>query len=149
MPNPDIINTISTKSKSDYKKINILFVDDEEFIVQSFKFTFQDEYNIFTASNAEEGLNILSKQDIGLVITDERMPEMGGIEFLSNVVDKWPDTVRIIISAYSDADRLLKAINIGHAHEYIIKPWDPDELQNCLNRSLQIVHRRRGGTNPA
>ena len=127
----------------DLNKYSILYVDDEEPNLESFLLSFEDDFKIHTTTSASEGLNILEKEDIGLVITDERMPGMTGIEFLEQVVKKWPNTVRIIISAYSDAERLLKAINMGHAHEYIVKPWDRDSLFITLKNSLLMVKKRR------
>ena len=124
------------------KNIRLLYVDDEEQILNLFKLEFGDDYNIVTAPSAEIAMEILRKVDIDIILTDERMPQMGGIEFLSKVVEKWPETIRIIVSAYSDADRLLRAINVGHAHEYILKPWDIEELQSCLIRSCELVARR-------
>ena len=130
-------------------KIPILYVDDEENILEIFKFFFDDKFKIYTALNAEKGLEILKQnEDIGVVITDERMPGMSGIEFLEKVVNEWPETVRIIISAYSDASRLLKAINTGHAQEYIIKPFsetdeDVKNLETILKNALFMVNNRR------
>jgi DNA-binding NtrC family response regulator len=71
------------------------------------------------------------------------MPQVSGIELLAKVVERWPDTVRFIVSAYSDAARLLRAINLGHAHEYILKPWDKAEFDGCIRRGLAIAARRR------
>ena len=135
--------------KENAYKIPILYVDDEENILEIFKFFFDDKFKIHTALSAEKGLEILKQNEkIGVVITDERMPGMSGIEFLEKVVNDWPDTVRIIISAYSDAPRLLKAINTGHAQEYIIKPFsetdeDVKNLETILKNALFMVSNRR------
>ena len=138
-----------TKSyNSEIFKIPILYVDDEEYNLETFNYLFEEKYKIYTAINAEEGLKVLKKKNIGLVITDERMPGMSGIEFLSKVVENWPDTVRIIISAYSDAERLLNAINRGHAQEYLLKPIAEnekavEELEAKIVNALKMVHSRR------
>jgi DNA-binding NtrC family response regulator len=96
-----------------------------------------------TAGSAAEALEVLGRDDIALVLTDERMPQTSGIELLAKVVDQWPDTVRVIVSAYGDAGRLLRAINHGHAHEYVLKPWDKSELDGCIKRGLAVARRRR------
>ena len=141
--------TLSSKSyNNEIFKIPILYVDDEEFNLETFNYLFEEKYKIYTALNAEEGLKVLKKKNIGLVLTDERMPGMSGIEFLEKVVKNWPETVRIIISAYSDAERLMNAINKGHAQEYILKPIAEndeavEQLEVKIANALQMVHSRR------
>ncbi len=127
----------------DYSQLAILYVDDEPDNLELFSIHFQNDFTLHTATSAEEGLKILASEDIAVVLTDERMPEMNGIEFLAQVVAKWPEVMRVIVSAYSDSDRLLRAINHGHAHEYIVKPWRRKELRACLIRSLSMAQRRR------
>ena len=127
----------------DFKQLPILYVDDEQDNLELFSIHFQNDFTLHTATSAEEGLKILATEDIAVVLTDERMPEMNGIEFLAQVVEKWPEVMRVIVSAYSDSDRLLRAINHGHAHEYIVKPWRRKELRACLVRSLTMAERRR------
>ena len=121
----------------------LLYVDDEASNLELFQLTFGEQYAVRTALSGAEGLELLDKEDIGLILTDERMPGMSGIEFLERVVQRAPDSVRVIVSAYADADRLLRAINRGHAHEYILKPWNADDLRACLDRGLAMVQRRR------
>ena len=121
----------------------LLFVDDEDDNVELFRLHFGEEFTIRSAKSGAEALQILEREDIGLIITDERMPGMTGIEMLARIVERWPDTVRIIVSAYGDASRLLSAMNRGHAHEYMLKPWDDQELRGCLLRGQAMVERRR------
>src|SRR3954471_3054822 len=128
---------------SDIASLPLLFVDDEPDNLQLFRLHFGDEFVLRTAGSAAEALEILEREEIGLIVTDERMPGMTGIEMLARIVERWPDTVRMIVSAYGDAARLLAAMNRGHAHEYMLKPWDTDELRRCLRRGLAMVERRR------
>jgi DNA-binding NtrC family response regulator len=121
----------------------VLYVDDEADNLELFRIQFQDIAEIVTATSAEEALRILERRPIGLILADERMPVMSGIQFLGQVVERWPDTVRIIVSAYSDSTRLLHAINLGRAYEYVIKPWDREELGKCIERGLAIFARRQ------
>jgi DNA-binding NtrC family response regulator len=121
----------------------VLYVDDEPDNLELFRIQFQDVIEVVTATSAEEALQILDRRPIGLILADERMPGMSGIQFLGQVVERWPDTVRIIISAYSDSTRLLHAINLGRAYEYVIKPWNRDELGECIARGLTILERRQ------
>jgi DNA-binding NtrC family response regulator len=121
----------------------VLYVDDEPDNLELFRIQFQDVVEVVTASSAEAALRILERRPIGLILTDERMPGTSGIQFLGHVVERWPETVRVIISAYSDSTRLLHAINLGRAYEYVIKPWDRDELGQCISRGLAIFERRQ------
>ncbi len=121
----------------------LLYVDDEPENLALFRMHFEDEFAVRTATGGAEAIEILSREDIAVLLTDERMPHMSGIDLLALVGERWPDTVRIIVSAYSDATRLLGAINRGHAQEYILKPWTEDELRSCLQRSLKMAERRR------
>jgi DNA-binding NtrC family response regulator len=125
------------------RALPVLYVDDEPENLELFSLQFASELVVRTASTAKQALDILAREDIGVVLTDERMPEITGIELLSRVVERWPDTERIIVSAYGDANRLRLAINRGHAHEYILKPWVRDELRACLDRALTIAARKR------
>jgi len=121
----------------------LLLVDDEPANLELFAVHFEDDYDIRTAANASEGLEILQSEDIGLILTDERMPGMSGIEFLARVAELYPDTIRIIVSAYGDADRLFRALNVGRAHEYVLKPWKAEEMRECVDRGLAMAARRR------
>ena len=121
----------------------ILFVDDEPENLEVFRLQFGADYPVMTASSGRDALAILERENVGVVLSDERMPGMSGIELLSKLVERWPDTVRVIVSAYGDADRVLRAINLGHAHEYVVKPWDAAEMRGCLDRALEMARRRR------
>ena len=129
--------------KPEPQNLAILYVDDEPDNLELFSIHFQQDYTIHTATSAAEGIQIMEAKEISLLLTDERMPGMNGIEFLEQVVERWPETIRVIVSAYSDSERLLRAINQGHAHEYIVKPWRRKELRDCLDRSLSMAMRRR------
>ena len=98
---------------------------------------------VLTAGNAAEGLTILEENEIDILLSDERMPGMSGVEFLALAWERWPDVGRFIVSAYSDADRILRAINFGHAHEYILKPWDPNQILASLERRLDSQQQRK------
>ncbi len=121
----------------------VLFVDDEPDNLELFRQQFGTSYVVRTAASAREALEILERDDVALLLTDERMPQMSGIELLAKVEERWPDVVRVIVSAYGDATRLLRAINHGHAHEYVLKPWEKAELGGCIKRGLAIARRRR------
>jgi DNA-binding NtrC family response regulator len=121
----------------------VLFVDDELHNLELFRMQFEGAFAIRTAAGGEQALAAMAREPIGVLLADEQMPGMTGIDLLAHAVSRWPDTVRVIVSAYSDPPRLLRAINRGHAHEYIVKPWDKPELAACMERGLVIAERRR------
>ena len=121
----------------------ILYVDDEPNNLALFRMQFEELFAIRTAANGEQALACLGGEEIAVVFTDERMPGMTGIELLARVSERWPETLRVIVSAYRDADRLWAALNRGHAQEYLVKPWSAEEITACIQRSLQTYERRR------
>jgi len=115
----------------------ILIVDDEEAILESLALTLGDDYQVFTAHSGEEGLRILEREDIALVIADQVMPGMSGVEFLEKVIERKPYSVRILLTGYSDMDSLVRAINAGRIYRYIGKPWEPEDLRLDVKRALE------------
>ena len=108
----------------DEKKYTILYVDDEESNLRIFRNTFRKQYNIITASSGDEALSLLENKEIDLILTDQRMPGMSGIDFLKIAIGKYPELNRILVTAYSDYEILQQAVNelkifqyeIGRAH---------------------------------
>jgi len=117
------------------KKINILYVDDEENNLLSFKATFRIKYHVLTALNGDDALKILATTPIEIIITDQRMPEMTGVEFLEKVLENYPDPVRILLTGYADMSAVVDAINKGKIFHYVTKPWNEQELDLTINRA--------------
>lgn len=117
-------------------KYSILFVDDEPANLNVFQTTFKWYYIVHVASSASEGMKILEKENIDMIITDQRMPEMTGVEFLKQVIPIYPDLIRIIITAYSDMEAIAYAINEVGIYQYITKPWDADEMRHILHKGF-------------
>ncbi len=120
------------------ENFTILYVDDEENNLISFKATLRMQYKIFTAISGEEGLEILSNNKINLIITDQRMPGMTGIQFLEKAIPEYPDTIRMILTGFSDIDVIIEAINSGRVFRYITKPWDENELRMTIENARQL-----------
>ncbi len=118
------------------QKEKILYVDDEQENLIGFKYTFRNDYQLFLAKSAREGLEILKEHEIKVVITDQRMPEMTGVEFLEKIVETHPDTIRIILTGYSDMESIVQAINKGRVYRYITKPWDKEDLRITINNAI-------------
>src|SRR5215471_368857 len=131
----------------DYNKYAILYVDDEEKSLKYFMRAFEDQFRIFTASNAQDGLKLLEehKDEIGLLMTDQRMPGEKGVWLLERARQLRPQIIRILATAYSDMEAAIAAVNTGAIYKYVSKPWDPPELENTLKRGLEffMVQRER------
>ncbi len=120
------------------KRYRILAVDDEVNILHSLRRLLRKEnYELLLANSAEEGLNILEKGEVNLIISDQRMPGMKGVEFLKRVMELYPDTIRIILSGYTDVNAITAAINEGHIYQFILKPWNDEELKSIIRRALE------------
>jgi CheY-like chemotaxis protein len=115
----------------------ILVVDDEEAILETMAFTFEDDYEVLTSASPREALALLEREGpVAVVISDQRMPEMTGVEFLARVFALHPTTVRIILTGFADMDAIIRAINDGHVYAYITKPWEPDQLKQVVRRAV-------------
>jgi len=100
--------------------VGVLYVDDEINNLNSFKAAFRRDFNIHTASSAAEGRRILNGNEIGVIITDQRMPVTTGIEFLESVLQTNPDTIRILLTGFSDINAVIDAINRGQVYKYLV-----------------------------
>lgn len=113
----------------------ILLIDDEPEILQSLKGLLRREFTLHTAESGEQALEILEREPIHVVMTDQRMPEMTGTQLMAKVKKKFPDAVRIIFTGYADIKAVVDAINTGGLYRYLTKPWDPDELVQVLHQA--------------
>jgi response regulator RpfG family c-di-GMP phosphodiesterase len=117
------------------KKINILYVDDEENNLLSFKATFRIKHHVLTALSGDDALKILSTSQVDIIITDQRMPQMTGVEFLEKVIESFPDPIRILLTGYADMSAVVDAVNKGKIFHYVTKPWNEEELDMTINRA--------------
>jgi signal transduction histidine kinase len=131
----------------DYREYPVLYVDDEPENLRIFELGFRREFSIITAGGGEEGLRILNERPVALVLSDHRMPGMTGVDFLIRVRELDPKTIRVLVTAYGDAETLSAAINDGSIYRYVPKPWEADELRLTLKRSIEVyaLDREREG----
>ena len=115
----------------------ILIVDDEPANLRTLARLFRDQYAVMTAGSGAEALQLLGQHDFALLITDQRMPGMTGIELLKNTVLLRPRMVRMILTGYTDVEALVEAINCGEVYRYVTKPWNNDELRLTVKRALE------------
>ena len=121
------------------KKAKLLFVDDEERILNALRSVFRAQYNVFTASSGPEAMEFLKRFRPHVVISDQRMPEMTGVEFLREVKDIAPHTVRILLTGYSDLASIVGSINDGEVFRFISKPWDNTDIQKTISEAAAIA----------
>lgn len=118
-------------------KYKILFVDDEKANLRLLERLFRDSYDVLMADSGAEALELLAVHDVALIISDQRMPGMTGIEFLKLAAEMRPQTVRIMLTGYTDAGALVEAVNSALVYKYVSKPWNNEDLQQTAKRALQ------------
>lgn len=119
-------------------KPHILYVDDEESSLVSLRASFRRYYNIHTATNVRDALQHLKSQPIELIITDQRMPDMTGVQFLEAISTDFPGVISMILTGYNDVDAIIKAINSGRVYRYVTKPYDDQELKMTIDGALRL-----------
>jgi response regulator RpfG family c-di-GMP phosphodiesterase len=110
----------------------ILIVDDEPEVLHSLKNLLRYDYHVFTATSGADGLHILETEVVHLVMTDQRMPEMTGVEMLKRVKNEFPAAIRLIFTGYAEVKSVIAAINQGNVFRFLTKPWEPEELLTVL-----------------
>jgi CheY-like chemotaxis protein len=133
----------------DYQRYAILFVDDEEKTRKYFRRLYGEIFRILEAADGVEALSVFRAHaaEIGIIVTDQRMPNETGVGFLSKISEQWPDVVKILSTAYSDLDAAIGSVNKGGIYRYITKPWEVSELEVTLRRAMEffLVKRELNG----
>lgn len=119
-------------------KPKILFVDDESQILETLKLVFRG-WNIATTTSAKDALKLLQSETFGVIVSDQRMPEMTGVEFLKEAKKISPNSIRILLTGYSELDNVIEAINSGEVYRFISKPWDNDKLKETIETACKIA----------
>lgn len=123
--------------------INVLYVDDEENNLISFKAAFRRYFKIFTAISAHEAKIILAQNDIHVLISDQRMPGTLGTELLAEALKNNPDQIRILLTGFADMEAIKDAINKGQIYHYLQKPWNDAELKETIENAYKIYHLKK------
>jgi len=119
------------------REINVLVLDDEQNILESLqRLFFKEDFGIFTTTNYREALDVLGKEKIKLVLSDQRMAEITGVEFLKQVKAKYPDIIRVLITGHADIQAAEDAINVGEVYRFINKPWNSEELKGGVRQAI-------------
>src|SRR4051794_16779011 len=115
----------------------VLFVDDDEENLLVAEAVCGDDFSVLTARSGAEALSLMRSHEVGVIISDQRMPEMTGVELLEKVQAEFPDTVRLLVTAYSDISAAIDSINRGQVRRYLRKPWEPEELKAEISDALE------------
>lgn len=125
------------------KKITVLYVDDEENNLISFKATFRLKYKILTAINGATAIDLVKNNHIDIIITDQRMPEMTGVALLEEIIKINPEPMRILLTGYADMGAVVDAVNKGKIYHYLSKPWNETELDETIQKAYEIYSERK------
>ncbi|HMZ05855.1 MAG TPA: response regulator, partial [bacterium] len=133
------VATVASPSMTEPNKImhDILVVDDEVDNLDLLKRTFRREYNVYSANSAAEALKLLDEREFAVIVSDQRMPEMTGVEMFQKAREKYPQTIRILLTGYTDINALVDAINMGHVYRYVTKPWSREEIVMTVKRAVE------------
>ncbi|MBD2484665.1 SpoIIE family protein phosphatase [Planktothrix sp. FACHB-1365] len=135
-------------SRGDGRKLKLMVVDDEPDNLDLLFRTFRRDFQVFKADSALKALQILDDEgEMAVIISDQRMPEMNGTEFLGKTVERFPDTIRILLTGYTDVEDLVEAINSGQVFKYITKPWNPEELKSVIQQASETYNFFKQRTN--
>jgi len=125
----------------------LLLVDDEPEILFSLRGLLRRDFEIHTAQSGSEAIEVLKQQEIHVIMTDQRMPDMTGVQLLHRAAGEYPQAIRIVFTGYADIKAVIDAVNEGHIYRYITKPWNPDELPSVLREACgaydRLVERQR------
>ncbi|MFD2037139.1 hybrid sensor histidine kinase/response regulator [Belliella marina] len=125
------------------EKIRVLYIDDEDNNLNSFKASLRKDFHIITAIDAEDGLKIAEKEELHVVIADQRMPGLSGVEFFERLMKINPDPIRILLTGYSDIASVIDAINKGEVYRFIDKPWNLEQIKNAIKNASEIYFTKK------
>lgn len=123
--------------------VNVLYVDDERHNLTAFKAAFRRDFNVYIAESAEEGIRILQQNIVHVILSDQRMPKMTGIEFFESILSIFPDPIRILITGYTDINAVIDAINRGQVYKYLTKPWHEQEIKIFIDKAYEVYTLRK------
>jgi response regulator RpfG family c-di-GMP phosphodiesterase len=125
------------------KVINVLYIDDEPHNLTAFKAAFRRDFNVFVADSAKDARKIMDENDIHIILSDQRMPVITGIEFFESIIETHPEPIRILITGYTDINAVIDAINRGQVYKYLTKPWNEDDIRIFVTTAYEIFNLRR------
>lgn len=124
-------------------KPRLLYLDDEENNLIAFKALFRRDYEIFTTSSPQEAVAYLNANEVQVMLSDQKMPEVSGVEFFEITLNDFPHAVRVLVTGYADMEAVIDAINKGQVYRYVTKPWDENDLRICINNAVEKYDREK------
>jgi response regulator RpfG family c-di-GMP phosphodiesterase len=125
-------------------KIKILYLDDEELNLVAFKAIFRREYDVFTTTSPQEAVAYLNENEVQVILSDQKMPDISGVEFFEMILPDFPRAVRILVTGYADIEAVVNAINKGEIYRYVAKPWDEHDLRICIKNAIEKYENYNG-----
>lgn len=119
----------------------LLVVDDEPEVCNSVAHLLRHKYQVLRAHSAAEAIELMAQHEVEIIMTDQRMPEVSGVEMLQKVKSRYPEAIRMLFTGYSDINSVIAAINQGHVYRYLSKPWQPEELEAAVEDAAAEYHR--------
>lgn len=123
--------------------IHVLYLDDEELNLTAFRAAFRRVFQVYVTSEPTEAVRMLREHPIEVIISDQKMPTLSGVEFFELITPDHPDPVRMLLTGHADIDAVIDAINKGQVYKYISKPWNETELESLVREAAEVFHRRR------
>lgn len=124
------------------RDIKVLYLDDEPHNLTAFKASFRRDFTVFTTDAVEEAKEILRENEIHVIISDQRMPDMTGIQFFENILEAHPKPIRMLLTGYADINAVIDAINKGQVFKYFSKPWDDNDIRENVIKAYEIYRLR-------
>lgn len=124
------------------ERITVLYLDDEEQNLVSFKASFRREFKIFTTTSPQEAVAVLNAEEVHVVISDQKMPEISGVEFFELILPDFPDPARMLMTGFSDIEAVVDSINRGQVFRYLNKPWDPEDVRMSIRNGYEMYRVR-------
>ena len=125
------------------EKIKVLYLDDEMDELESFKSLYRRSFDVFTASTVDKAMEIIENESLHVILTDQRMDPMTGVEFLKSIISNYPDPVRILVTGYADMGAVIDSINMGQIYKYISKPYPKESMQKSIENAAEVFFLRR------
>jgi len=125
------------------RTINVLYIDDEPHNLTAFRASFRRDFKVFVTESVDEARDILNRENIHVILSDQRMPKMTGIEFFESIIETHPDPIRILITGYTDINAVIDAINRGQVYKYLTKPWTDEEVKIYIEKAYEVFRLRK------
>jgi response regulator RpfG family c-di-GMP phosphodiesterase len=123
--------------------ITVLYIDDEVNNLNSFKATFRRVFKVLVAESGSLAVKLLAENEVHVIVSDQRMPDMTGIEFFESIINDYPDPIRMLLTGYADINAVIDAINKGQIYKYFSKPWNEDELKINIEKAYEIYRLKK------